>query len=322
MEKNFSSNFWTAEEAAQALDLIKNSQKITLLTHNKPDPDGMAACVALKHILDLLNKETEIIYPDQPTYKFTSQAKTFLVNTHKQKPDLIVCLDTSDFTLLYHPECFNNIKCINIDHHVSNKRMGDFNFVNHTASSACEELTALIFAWGEQFITKEVAHSLLIGILYDSQSFGTQSTTVRTMQIVAKLTSMWNISIPELKHELATLQPPSILAFWGKLLNTIQTTKSGQCAWIAVTKKDLADAKVTYEALNGFSNAFAALCNTEITIFFYETTNGKSKASFRSKHFDVNTYAAQFGGGGHTNASGISRVQPLNELIVEVLKGL
>jgi phosphoesterase RecJ-like protein len=200
--------------------------------------------------------------------------------------------------------------------------MGDFNFVNHTASSACEELAALIFAWNEKFITKEVAHALLIGILYDSQSFGTQSTTIRTIQIVAKLVSMWNINIPELKHELATLQPPSILAFWGKLLNTIKTTKSGQCAWISVTKKDLIDAGMNHDALNGFSNAFASLCSTEITVLFYETHNGKSKASFRSKYFDVNTYAAKFGGGGHTNASGISNTQPLNELIADVLKGL
>jgi len=309
-------------KAKSALELIKDSQKITLLTHMKSDPDGMSACTALKIILVNLNKSVEIVYPDIPTYTFSSQAKEYLVNQHKQHPDLIICLDTSDFSMLYHPSEFDDVKSINIDHHVSNSIKGTLNFVNHTASSACEELAAIIFAWGKEFITKDVAHSLLVGILYDSQSFGTQSTTIRTLQISTELATMWNLSIPELKHELATLQPPQILAFWGKLFNNIKTTPSGSCAWISVTKNMLDESGMKYEAINGFSNAFAALCNTDITIFFYETSNNRAKASFRSKHFDVNSYAAKFKGGGHTNAAGVSKKMPLSDLIEEIIKGL
>ncbi len=50
----------------QAWELIANAQKITLLTHYRPDGDGISACAAFEAVLEKIGgKEVETIYPTE-----------------------------------------------------------------------------------------------------------------------------------------------------------------------------------------------------------------------------------------------------------------
>ena len=49
---------------------------------------------------------------------------------------------------------------------------------------------------------------------------------------------------------------------------------------------------------------------------------GQTKVSLRSKITDVNEFAKQFGGGGHTNSAGILCDKPIEQMVKEVTSKL
>jgi phosphoesterase RecJ-like protein len=303
------------------LNLISKAQKITLLTHLRPDGDGMSACAALDCIFAKMGKIVETIYPDQPETNIKRQAKNIQINTHSFIPDIIIACDTANYQRTYYPKEFLDIKLINIDHHVSNSLKTKYNFVNPSASSTCEELFFLLLYWAPDYIDSYCANCLLYGILYDSQVFYTESTTARTLFASASLIN-YEANLFKLKQEFLVDKNPEIIKLWGRLLNNISIIQQKKAALASISQKDLKDLNLNISALVGFSNFLWQICNVDITILFYETESGDTKISLRSKISDVDAFANKFGGGGHTHAAGIIIKKPLDQAIKEITQAL
>lgn len=317
MGPNLKNNSFSDEDISKALKLIKKSNNITLLTHFRPDGDGISACAAFEDILLRLNKKVETIYPNKAEFEFKRIPKNIFINKHKQKPDLLIALDTANYERLYYPKEFNNIPFINIDHHISNSLKGTYDFVSGNTSSTCEILFELIKEYNIDLINKYTAECLLFGILYDSNVFQTQSTYPSTLRVSAELIEL-GADLFKLKTELISDKDPKIINLWGKLLSNIQITKSGQAAWAKITQNDLKKEKLTISSLIGFNNFLSQITGVEYTLLFYKTRDNKTKVSLRSKTKDVNKLASQFGGGGHKNAAGILTNEPIDQLIKKI----
>lgn len=302
-------------------ELIKQSKKITLLTHQKPDADGISACAALSSIFVKMGKQVETIYPDKPEFPLQRTSATILIGTYKQVPDLVIACDTANYDRLYYPNIFSTIPLINIDHHVSNRLQGTYNIVDSTVSSTCELLYDLLCLWDKTVIDVYVAECLLIGLLYDSQVFHTQATTPKTLRVAADLITC-GADLFTLKTELLAHKSPEIITLWGEILLRIQISPSGKAAWVGITQEDLTTHHLTLSSLLGFSNFLWEISGVDITLVFYEMASGHTKVSLRSKESDVNALAAQFGGGGHKNAAGILSDRPIFELMRDVTKKL
>ncbi|MBD3273191.1 hypothetical protein GF385_02455 [Candidatus Dependentiae bacterium] len=317
MGPNLKNNSFTKKDILNSFKLIKKSKNITLLTHFRPDGDGISACAALEDILLRLNKNVETIYPTKPEFKFKRSSKNSFINQHKQKPDLLIALDTANYERLYYPKVLENTPLINIDHHISNQLNGTYNFVPQKTSSTCEILFELIKEWNIKLINKYTAECLLSGILYDSNIFQTQSTYASTLRVSAELMEL-GADLYKLKTELISNKDPKIVSLWGKLLSNIKITESGQAVWAKITQEDLKKENLTISSLIGFNNFLSQIADVEYTLLFYETESGQTKVSLRSKTKDVNKLAAKFGGGGHKNASGILSDEPINSLIKKI----
>jgi bifunctional oligoribonuclease and PAP phosphatase NrnA len=168
-------------------------------------------------------------------------------------------------------------------------------------------------------IDSYTAECLLFGILYDSNIFQTQSTYSCTLKISAELIDL-GANLFELKTELTSNKDPKIINLWGKLLSNIKITKSGKGVWSKITQKDLKNENLTISSLIGFNNFLSQISLVEYTFLFYETENGQTKVSLRSKTEDVNKLAGQFGGGGHKNAAGILTDEPIDKIIEKITK--
>lgn len=317
METNLHDDAINKAQIITSWDLIKKAQKITLLTHHRPDGDGISACAALAHILEKQNKKVETIYPCSPEFNFIRQPKNILINTHQQIPDVVIALDTANYTRLYWPDLFKTIPLINIDHHVSNTIQGTFNFIYGKHTSSCESLYFILEIINKQFIDTYVAECLLTGILYDSLTFCTQTTTATTLRIAAQLIDH-GANLFQIKKELISNKTSQTIALWGKIISTIKEATSKTAVWVVVTQQDLRLFKLTQIELAGFSNFLSQFCKNDVTILFYETDQGQTKVSLRSKTTDVNNIAAQFGGGGHHNAAGILLNEPLPEVVKKI----
>jgi phosphoesterase RecJ-like protein len=297
--------------------LIQHASHITLLSHNDPDADGMSACTALAYILERKGKKVETIYPNQPEFPLQRQPSHVLIAQHRQTPDLILIVDTARLERAYYPQEFAKVPLINIDHHRSNNIKGVFNFVNPDAASACEELFTLIDAWDTSLIDRTVAENLLCGILYDSQIFQTSSTTERTLEIALRL-MQHGANLFNLKEELTASKNPHIIELWSKILATVKLSPSKKSAWVCITQSDMKAANAKFSSLVGLNNFISQICGIDVTSTFYETDKGTVKVSLRSKITDVNTLAAQCGGGGHKNAAGITLAESFDEVVKKV----
>lgn len=304
-----------------ALHLIEQADHITLLTHYNPDGDGISACAALDHILRNKGKLVETIYPTKTEEDIARQPETIFIGQHHQTPDLIITTDTSVYERLYYPEAFKGIPIINIDHHLNNVIQGTVNFVSIEVSSTCELLYLLLCHWYPQNIDAYVAQALLYGILYDTQVFYNQATHPNTLRVAAELVER-GANLCELQQELLCNKNPEIISFWGHLLSNVTITPNGKAAWIVITQDELRKRNLTLSATVGFSNFLGQLSHVDITILFYQSEDGKTKVSLRSKHTNVNELAGRFGGGGHKNASGITSTKPLDVVIQEVTQAL
>lgn len=291
---------------------LKNASSVALLTHYKPDGDGISSAAALEIILKACNPHQTLvtIYPTKCEMEVLRHPSEVLINTHTVVPDVVVALDTANYDRLYYPADFKKCVLINIDHHVSNSITGNYNFVVPTAASTCELLAAILKTWCPEKINQPVAHTLLYGMMYDTQFFQTQSTTATTVALAAELMQQ-GATLYELKNMIFPPKKPSVVNFWGMLLTKIHFSKSSKAAWITVSNHDLAHAHLTAEALGGFNNFFASLIETDIIAIINETPDQKTKISLRSKQADVNALAQLFGGGGHRNAAGALCSEPL-----------
>lgn len=313
MVKNLSDN----NLIIKAFELIKQSEKITLLTHYRPDGDGISACAALENILLRMNKKVETVYPSEPEFKFKRVPQTIYINKHKQNPDLLIALDTANYERLYYPKQFANIPLINIDHHISNSLKSNYSFITDLTSSTCEILFEMIKIWNIELINKFTAEALLFGILYDSMVFHTQSTFPSTLRTSAELIEL-GADLYKLKTELICNKDPKVVALWGKLLCNIKISKSGKAVWAKITQDDLKKENLTINSLVGFNNFLSQITGVEYTLLFYQTKSGQTKVSLRSKTEDVNKLAGKFGGGGHKNASGILSDEEIDKLIAKI----
>lgn len=305
----------------KAWSLIQRANTVSLLTHYRPDADGISACAAFEEILVKLGKFVETIYLNEPEFPFKRQPQKVLFNKHEQVPELLIVFDTANYERFYYPTVFHDIKLINVDHHVSNSINGTFNFIDTEASSACEILFTLIKMWDFSLIDLSIAESLLFGILSDSRVFHTQSTGANTLRIAAELIDE-GADLFQLKTELFANKNPQIIKLWGILLDRVIVSEEKKAAWSYVTQQDLKSLDLQLSSLIGFNDFLTDISYIDVTMLFYEMRSGEIKVSLRSKKRDVNKLAMQFGGGGHKNAAGILSKKPIKELMFEVTNQL
>jgi len=308
-----------AHKSQATWTLIEHAHRITLLAHQKPDPDALGACGALANMLHRHGKKVEIIYPGVGKDPLPYALEGLQENTHTMHPDLIISCDTPTMNRLYFPEAFGGVKHVNIDHHQHNTIPADISFVDTTATSTCELVFHLFKEWGRT-ITPDIANMLLFGILCDTLNFKVPGTSPHTLRIAAELIEC-GANLTELNQALIIHSDPKVFALWGALLSNARYNAEANAVWTTCSNKLLAHYGLTEEALNGFISVFCQTLDNDITILFYEN-NGMSKASFRSKWANVNAIARQFGGGGHVLASGVTSPLPLEELVTQVIEAL
>ncbi|MBD3231193.1 hypothetical protein GF322_00870 [Candidatus Dependentiae bacterium] len=320
-EEKIISYFSNKKKLLSIYNFINQFTKITLLTHYKPDGDGISGCAALSNFFKKLNKKIEVIYPNKPLFQFKRNPENILINIHKQIPEILIVLDTANYERFYYPKEFYKIPIINIDHHVSNHIKGTYNLVIPNASSTCEILYFLLHSWNKKLIDKHIAECLLFGILYDTQIFHTQSVYPHTLKTAAELME-YGAKLFELKTELISNKNPTIIKLWGETLTNVHIEKKGKVAWAVITQKDLKKYNLKLSSLIGFNNFLSQLSNVDITIFFYQTEKKQTKVSLRSKKADVNKLASKFGGGGHKNAAGILSDQSISKLAPKIIQAI
>lgn len=300
---------------------IQSAQNIMILPHSDADGDALGSAGGLQKILQKLGKNAEIVCPDRP--KINIKNVNFLVNSYNAHPDLIISVDCAAEYRFFTSNELKNIFLVNIDHHVSNTFFGNLNFVDGTAASACEVVTAIFWQmYGSEIFDASSAHPLLFGLLSDTQSFYTENTSIDTLKIATFLLS-FGVDFIKLKHEVMERIPLKTFHFWNEILTLGQMIENKYLV-LVVDQKFLKKHDAEEKSLEGFVNFVIKKIACEAVILIVEREPRTIKVSMRSRNIDVQKIASHFKGGGHVRAAGFTTkdnsIEALTQQIIQRLK--
>ncbi|MDP3730139.1 MAG: bifunctional oligoribonuclease/PAP phosphatase NrnA [Candidatus Omnitrophota bacterium] len=313
----------------EVIEAIKKGSRFLITAHVNLEGDALGSQLAMKELLMGMGKEAFILDSDPVPEHYRFLPKAAEVSDKLDRTgafDAAIVLDCP--TLNRTGRVKDIIKArtapvINIDHHVSNEKFGDVNWVEPNASSAGEMVFRLFKEMGVK-MTKEVALSLYIAILTDTGSFNYDNTSSVTHEIAGELLGygLDPALVSESVYERRSVEDINLL---GLVLATIRVNEKGTIAHLEVTKDMLDKTGADLAKSEGLINFARSINGVKVAVLFKEDEKEKNKIniSFRSKGngdtIDVNRIASLFGGGGHTRASGCIVTGSLKEVKKKVL---
>ncbi len=294
----------------EVIAAIKKHKKFLISAHVNPEGDSLCSQLAMKEMLKAIDKEVYIVNNDTPPdhYKFLPGISAISTDlTKKMDFDAAVILDCPTMKRIGAVAGLigKDKMIINIDHHISSEKYGDVNWVDANASSAGEMVYKLFKAMDVP-LTKETALLIYIAILTDTGSFNYENTSSITHEIAGDLLG-YGLEpglVSESVYERRTLTDIKLL---GLVLSTLKVSKSGEVAYLEITKKMLTETGADINKSEGFINYARSIDGIKVAVLFKEDSKNHNRVnvSFRSKAgVDVNKIASSFGGGGHVKASG------------------
>ena len=295
----------------KVIDCIKKNKVFLITTHQNLEGDALGSEIAFYSLLRQLGKNATMVNQDPTPQEYRFLKGSRLIKRYRYdlryKFDVLVVLDCSD-----------KLRCgsvadlvasgqpvINIDHHISNNKFGDINWILPNASSA-SEMVYQLYKNMRISIDNIAAEAIYVGILTDTGSFRYINTTSFTHRVVAELLK-FNLNASRIYRNIYESIPFSDISLLPKILLTIDRYASGKIVTFKIRKRFLKNAKL-YSFLSENVLSFGrSIRGSEVCVLFKEQQDktGDIRVNLRSQgKVDVNRVAQFFGGGGHKTASG------------------
>ncbi len=297
----------------KAVELIKKSKHILLMTHTKPDGDACGSIAAMCEALVVLGKNVELALlselPGWYEFLFDKKAPVFGRDiTAKQLAgiDLVILIDVNSFSQLSEIEDFlkqNKKPVLVFDHHVTGDGLGDVELVD-TAAAATGLVIFDFLKYAKWQITGKIAQALFVAIASDTGWFQFSNTDSRVYRCCAELIDA-GINPMQIHHDLYHNFSPSRLKLMVTMLGTLQLHFNGRYATQYLLRKDFEQTGAKYTDTENLIDECRRIDTVEVAALFVELEDGRIKCSLRSKDtIDVGKIAQKFGGGGHAMAAG------------------
>jgi len=288
---------------------IKESDRVLLFAHSRPDGDTVGSVLALREYALSLGKSVDVACFDSfPEYlkniaeiKFVSPEKLDIT-----KYNLIVATDSVErgFEKIKDRLAENQVLAL-IDHHPDITLRGDINIIEAKYSSVCE-IIYNFFEANKIKLTRSIATYLLLGILGDTGMFQHSNTTPRVMTIASALMKAGAPMAKIVQTSFAN-KNISTLKLWGKAFEKAKINPANGMIASVLTKSDLEECSASTDDIARVSEILNTVPGTKFALILSERGDGIVKGSLRSEDYkgvDVSRIAATFGGGGHRLASG------------------
>ncbi|MEK0445104.1 MAG: hypothetical protein RLZZ399_425 [Verrucomicrobiota bacterium] len=308
--------------------LFRSQRRFLVLSHFRPDGDAIGCSVALGLCLRELGKEVTVWNEDGLPDRFRFLPGSDLVQRPPSTPeafDVVVIVDTAVQNRVGKTCLAATVRSgtwINIDHHVSNDRLGDLVYVDSSAPAAGQILFEL-FTGSNLPLTEAMAHCLYAAISTDTGSFQYPSTTVRTYEIAAALVGL-GVNVGWINQQIYERSPRRRLELLRSLLNGLRFASADRVACFALSQETTRALGTIPDDTEGLIDTIRAIDGVIVAGFFEELGDGNVRISLRSKDpkVDVCAICSAFGGGGHILASGARIQGTLGEVQERVLEAI
>ena len=314
---------------------VRSKGHVLLATHFNPDGDALGSLLGMADILEGMGKRV-FRYLEEPVshlYRFLpgcGQVQTDMNKVREfvaQAGDdfLGLCLDCGDANRLgrHHSELIGYHPFMVIDHHKGNAGFGDGSWIEPHRSSTAEMVYDLATTLGAE-ISARASECLFAAISTDTGSFRYESTSGHTFAVAGDLVTR-GVLPGQVASSLYDNYTLGRLRLMQEVLATLEMHERDRIAMIRVTQKMLERTYTTMEDTEYFINLPRAVSSVRVAVFLKEIEPLHVSVSLRAKgKCDVSLVAAQFGGGGHRNASGFrikgQSVEMVRDLLLPILR--
>lgn len=306
--------------------MIESSRRVLVATHIDPDGDAIGTQLAFGAYLQSIGKKVSLVREsDIPEkYRFLPDVDTILtpdVVGNNLEIDLAVILECPNKDRLGTVKRYltDSLKTIHIDHHRDTTIFADINWIDITASSV-GEMVWLYFKKVNYSITPAVAEQLYTAVLTDTGRFRYGSTTETTMCCAGDLIAA-GAQPQKICDKVYYNVAPEAMRLVGKVLNGVEFHSGERICLLTLRKAMLEETGASESDSEGLVDYTLFNRGVVAGALLKEVDEAHTRVSFRSNnHIDVSAIAAQFGGGGHYNASGCTLGMNVEDARSEVIR--
>ena len=290
------------------LEALREHQTFCIVGHVRPDGDCIGSQLALAFALRNEGKQVTVWNQDPVPlkYKFMNAEGLFEKPKRGISFDCVIATDCASFERLGKVgDCVGDRKVfINIDHHASNPRFCDINWVSPREPSTGELIYRLlkIARWS---ITKAIADQLFTAISTDTGSFQYPNTRPGTFHAGAELVTR-GADLARICDEVYQSYPLSRARLLKHVYSKFRLSADNRIAWFWLKKKDFNRTGAESDDTEGLIDHIRAIEPVVVACVFEEVEPELTRISLRSKNREVNVgeICGLFGGGGHPAAAG------------------
>lgn len=303
------------------VDIIKNNSSFLILTHTTPDGDAFGSAIALKFLLEQLNKRAEVYAEPAPKQYQFLPGIDFIKNINSLSPSsfqsssspcsqpVLILVDCNSLSRVsYNKEIIQTLQPsafsfqLIIDHHIEvEKQQFSIKWIEPEAAATGIMIYYLIKELNGE-ITPQIATNLYTAIIVDTGNFQFDNTTHEVLSVAAELVKCGAKPSYIYQQSFESWSENRFKLFI-KMLNNVEIIPPVALAFIS--KEDFDKTETSEPDTERFVEFLRILKDVSISALFREIGKDFIKVSLRSKgDMDVSKIASEFGGGGHKNAAG------------------
>lgn len=312
------------KELQKIADIFRERNYFTITSHQNIDGDGIGSALTVYFLLKDLNKKAKIIYdvPIPYFYEFLPGVNSIekFTNTGFKK-EVLVVVDCSNLkrTGKIAATTSEYQTIINIDHHPDNQYFGSVNLVDPDSPS-CSLLLYQVIKKNNFMLTKEIATSILTGIITDTGNFQFVEMNTYLLGVLSELTQK-GASLSQIIKYAFRYRKLEALKLLGRALNSMEYDVERGIASIYVTQKDFKATNAQEDDTEGIVDYGLFIPGSRISVLFKETQPRYFKVSLRSQNnLNLLPIVHHFGGGGHEKAAGFKITGNFEEVRSRVLQ--
>ncbi|MCU0704609.1 MAG: bifunctional oligoribonuclease/PAP phosphatase NrnA [Fimbriiglobus sp.] len=311
------------------VQFLRAHDDILLMTHIRPDADGLGSQLALHDALTAVGKRSRVVIASTlpPRYRFLDPSGTTIELFSEVTADrfrnvgAVVVMDTGTWGQLgdFGPfmKTLNVPKAV-VDHHRTQDDLGGLQLVDTSAEATGRMAYEIIRALHAP-LSPRAAHHLFMALALDTGWFRHPNTTAATFALAHELVAAGANPTP-LYEQLFECAPVARLRLLGLALERLQTRAAGQVCYTEIFLADYDATGAVPGDTEDLINYPRSVDGVEVALVFIEQPEGGTKVSFRARsRVDVSKLAEQFGGGGHKLASGARDPRELSAVREAVL---
>jgi phosphoesterase RecJ-like protein len=320
---------WLDAVPEVVVERLRSARSVLAVGHENPDADTIGASLAVARLVESGGHQASVVFSDAvpPLYDFLPDIGRALTDPDPALDyDLLVVSDCGSLDRVgsvreRHPELFERLPRVVIDHHASNDSASPTDWIDPSAAATCEMTALLAIRLGSRLDAGDgaLASHLMAGIVMDTATFAHPNATPRTLAVSAALVEA-GAPLSDISRRLYRSKPEAQVRLFGIVLARLTSTADGRIVHTSLFDLDLAATGAIPAHSEGIIDLLAQIDTAEVAIVFKEQGDA-TRISVRTKPggVDATVLTGAFGGGGHARAAGATIPLPVAEARMAVL---